>query len=58
VKTLPDILHDRQIQLYKKIASYDAASLVRPAVCNPDGTPKQWAYQRRRGRPRRQWAHL
>ena len=49
---LSDVLASRQLALYTKIVNSDAASLVRRALCNPDGTPRSWATKRRRGRPR------
>ena len=55
-KPLSAILRDRQADLYKKIASHSDASLVKQLVCDADGTPKNWALRRRRGRPRQQWA--
>ena len=53
---LYDILASRQVALYNRIASSSAASFVREVLCNPDGTPRSWAANRRRGRPRQQWA--
>eukprot|EP00959_Pyramimonas_sp_CCMP1952_P379290 7945163-Pyramimonas_sp.AAC.1 len=56
-KPLSQILHDKQVSLYRKIAAQPGHSLVKQLVCEADGTPKDWALRRRRGRPRQQWAH-
>ena len=49
-KPLSSILRERQVQLYRKIACETDESLVKRVVCNRDGTPKNWADRRRRGR--------
>ena len=55
-RPLSDLLLDRQVKMYGKIAISGSHSLVRKVVCQADGTPKNWAAHRRRGRPRQQWA--
>ena len=53
---LSQVLAGRQTKLYQKIVAYGPAALVNRILCNGDGSPKNWARKRRRGRPRRQWA--
>ena len=53
---LSEVLFGRQVQLYKRVASGGADSLVKQIVCEADGAPKSWAIRRQRGRPRQQWA--
>ena len=50
-------LLQRQKALYSKIAGQEDSSLVKQILCNAEGTPKDWATHRSRGRPRQRWAH-
>ena len=52
---LSDTLLSRQTKLYRKVAASTDISLVRLALCNSDGTPKEFITNRKRGRPRQQW---
>ena len=51
------LLHNRQMHLYKKIARLPNDALIRKLVCELDSNcPKRWLYNRKRGRPKLQWA--
>ena len=49
------ILHERQIQLYRKIQLMPVGSILRSLVCDVNGCPKNWHLHRNRGRPRQRW---
>ena len=53
---LSQLLTDRQISLYKKIAGSSCESFAKALVCTDIGTPRTWYHKRRRGRPRQMWA--
>ena len=53
---LSEILRQRQIELYVRVANMPENSLVRSLTCTPTGLPRVWALRRRRGRPRQMWA--
>ena len=50
------ILRVRQVRLYQKVQSMPLSSPVRRLVCDSVGSPVNWAYNRKRGRPRQRWS--
>ena len=56
-KNFSELLHERQIHLYKKVVDLPTSSLIRFLVCAPNSHfPRQWVQKRKRGRPKSQWA--
>lgn len=54
--SLYEILRERQVALYSRIARSPDPSLIKHILCDSDGIPNNWARRRKRGRPRQQWA--
>ena len=54
---LSAVLQKRQVAVYKSIAQMPADHLIRRLVCKPSSDePRVWTAERRRGRPKQQWA--
>ena len=55
---LSQLLLDRQMKQYVKIAAQLADCIIRKLVCQDDGQPRTWYFRRKRGRPRQMWAAM
>ena len=54
---LSSILLDRQKAFYVKTAALPGDSFLRMLTCQPESNaPRRWAANRKRGRPKQQWA--
>ena len=51
------LLHKRQIELYQSITELPENNIMRKLTCMPNSVhPKIWDGDRKRGRPKQQWA--
>ena len=55
---LSQLLLDRQMKQYIKIAAQPVDCIIRQLVCQDDGQPRTWYFRRKRGRPRQMWAAM